>query len=400
MCRKGKREMAKRKIYDTGNYKEILVRNLLVYREKNGYGQKDVCEALNLTIQTYSKYEHGDSKSIPMDVLMDLCNLYQIHLDALLVEKADETRPAEMNLNVFTAEQQEALQAACQKVLQPGEKIVHLDDGRLQIHHHSEGDIGLHVEALRNVFQFAQDGYEASMAEMLRAELDSAETRCVTAEEARLGRKLATEMGIDFTKYLAKYSLIWAPFLRHYQLSSLSEEPAKRNDAYKRSRGILRFHSVLDLLYIEYFTNQHPLRFIEPELEEIEAKLKEGKDFSPDMYYRRMNILIYGDYEHPIGLEVRALQEMQAEGRKMGCFQDHPHFRKELPAVEKWYLRSMGFGGNQLDAFMKMHAAQRYRLLGRVFFMCFGDKEKIREHLKSYYDARYFDHHGMRWGRI
>ena len=385
------------KIYDADGYKDLLVHNLRVYRERYGFGQKDVCEYLHIGLKSYSKYETGSSQGIPLDVLMNLCNLYHIHLDDLLMEDAAEI-PSSMQISVFTQEQQEALQTACQKVLQPGEKLVYLDGDQIQIQHRHAGEIGLHVDKLRRVVQLAEAGYAASMAEGLRAELDSEESRCITAEEARIGRKIADAMGVSYTKYLDQYSLILAPFLRHYKLQSLEDVPAKPSSSYERSKRILRFHTLNELLFIEYFTNQNPFRFIDKELDEIHQKLEADADFLPDMYYHKMNILIYGDYENPIGMETAALKNLQEQNRKIGCFQKD-RYSKELPYVDELYLKFIGIHGDVLDVFMEMTASKRKRILQDIFCSCFGDTEKVQHQLKAYYDSRYVVIRGQRWGR-
>lgn len=62
-----------------------LASNLRKYREANGYTQDYISLRLNISRQAYSNYERGN-RNPDIDLLIKLCNLYEITLNQLILE--------------------------------------------------------------------------------------------------------------------------------------------------------------------------------------------------------------------------------------------------------------------------------------------------------------------------
>ena len=65
------------------NVKEILRKHLVELREKNSWTQSEIASRLNISQRTYSHYENG-SRNIPLEVLVDIANLYEVNVDFLV----------------------------------------------------------------------------------------------------------------------------------------------------------------------------------------------------------------------------------------------------------------------------------------------------------------------------
>lgn len=64
--------------------------NLRVIREDRGYTQKQIAEVLETTQQYYSDYENG-KREIPIRVYIILSRFYNVSIDYLAGESADQT---------------------------------------------------------------------------------------------------------------------------------------------------------------------------------------------------------------------------------------------------------------------------------------------------------------------
>ncbi|WP_197115132.1 helix-turn-helix domain-containing protein [Facklamia lactis] len=63
-------------------------------RKENGYSQEDLAEKLNVSRQTISKWEVGDTTP-ELERLVDISNLFSITLDELVLSKEDEINKEE-----------------------------------------------------------------------------------------------------------------------------------------------------------------------------------------------------------------------------------------------------------------------------------------------------------------
>ena len=79
----------KKEIYETKT--NSIMERIRDIREDKDYTQKDIAKILNVTQQTYSRYENGEI-SIDKDSLIKLALFYNTSVDYLL-ELTDERKP-------------------------------------------------------------------------------------------------------------------------------------------------------------------------------------------------------------------------------------------------------------------------------------------------------------------
>ena len=90
------------------NVKEILAQNLTRLRLEHKLTQAELAQKLNYTDKSVSKWEHGDATP-PIDVLVELSDLYEVSLDYLVSEdtelfdrKVDKSKENSTNKLIIT----------------------------------------------------------------------------------------------------------------------------------------------------------------------------------------------------------------------------------------------------------------------------------------------------------
>ena len=80
---------------------DIIAENLTVLRKANGLTQLELAEKLNYSDKSVSKWEHGEV--VPsVDVLVNIASLYDVNLDYLVAEHAEDTVKLEHDALVST----------------------------------------------------------------------------------------------------------------------------------------------------------------------------------------------------------------------------------------------------------------------------------------------------------
>ena len=79
--------------------REIIGENLTELRKQNGYTQISLAEKLNYSDKAISKWENGSSLP-PIDILLELANLYGVTLDYLVKDSSQKDKKLLKNDNV------------------------------------------------------------------------------------------------------------------------------------------------------------------------------------------------------------------------------------------------------------------------------------------------------------
>ena len=66
--------------------KDLVRQRLVELREERGWTQKEVASRLNISQRAYSHYESG-SRSISLELLVDIAELYGVNVSFLVAEK-------------------------------------------------------------------------------------------------------------------------------------------------------------------------------------------------------------------------------------------------------------------------------------------------------------------------
>lgn len=81
---------------DMIDIKSIIGKNLTRLRLEKNWTQNDVAEKLNYSDKSVSKWEHGDAMP-PIEVLVDISNLYNVSLDYIVSENFDDDNDRRYN---------------------------------------------------------------------------------------------------------------------------------------------------------------------------------------------------------------------------------------------------------------------------------------------------------------
>ena len=79
--------------------REIIGENLTELRKQKGYTQISLAEKLNYSDKAISKWENGSSLP-PIDILLELANLYGVTLDYLVKDSSQKDKKLLKNDNV------------------------------------------------------------------------------------------------------------------------------------------------------------------------------------------------------------------------------------------------------------------------------------------------------------
>ena len=80
----------------------FFIDKLRKLRKEAGYTQEDVSRKLNIQRQTYCNYENG-TRMPPLEIIIALADLYQLSVDALVRNNAQEPLPELPQLTPYQA---------------------------------------------------------------------------------------------------------------------------------------------------------------------------------------------------------------------------------------------------------------------------------------------------------
>lgn len=84
---------------------EVLAKRLKWLREKERYAQKDIAKKIGMTPSGYQKIEYGE-RDPKLDVLVQLCNIFNVSADFLLGRNNDTNILKELTYQIFNYESQ------------------------------------------------------------------------------------------------------------------------------------------------------------------------------------------------------------------------------------------------------------------------------------------------------
>lgn len=114
-------------------WKANFCENLFFLRKRAKLSQSELAEKFDLSGNTFSKYECGESIP-PMKILIGLCNLYHVHLDELFATKLSESGGITTTQNLLTEQERKRLNNALADVIAYNESVSSFEYGNLRIH--------------------------------------------------------------------------------------------------------------------------------------------------------------------------------------------------------------------------------------------------------------------------
>lgn len=230
-------------------WKANFCENLFFLRKRAKLSQSELAEKFDLSGNTFSKYECGESIP-PMKILIGLCNLYHVHLDELFATKLSESGGITTTQNLLTEQERERLNDALAKSIAYNERVDSFEYGNLRIHFKDKTGIrapgrgGAVIEIsfheLQEMFAEADRQRDAALAKQLRTTLDKRKYPCLLENTVPRARRMAELLEINFDEYAQKYELILQPLLRYLKMDSpFSEPPSKKLSIVSACEDIL-----------------------------------------------------------------------------------------------------------------------------------------------------------------
>lgn len=370
-------------MYPEKDYNKIISKNLHYFRKSKGYTQTQLGDYLGFASgNVYSKYERNES-SPTYDTLIKLCNIFEIRLEDLLLDRAEITEGTRTTANILTQGERDHLDTALSKVLSYKEKPLSIEYGNLLTEFtidETKRRATVPFQSLKTIFQNAEKSYLDVFCEQLRKELDVAEYEAILHEAAPTYKKMATTLGLDYHACMEDYQTMWDVVLKAGVRNTPFAEKIGYQEQYDEYASALPFHDFREIMFFDYFTGNNPLDLIRSEIEILRDYLKRPSYSRSDLdALQDMQIILLGDAATKDD-RVSSWRYLRLEktGRRMGGFQKNASASIQ---PSKWmndeYLKMLSVSIFEGTIFTDDDPTAAYDMLSNLFIDHHGDWEKI-----------------------
>lgn len=366
---------------------EIIKANLKFLRKKSKLTQKEFVEPLLISDKILSRYEQKGTA--PVDFLLRVCNTYHVSIEDLLTRRLEETSGITTTDNLLTDLEKSQLNEALSEAVHQkhGEEVDSFEYGTLSIRYNPTfysnkknwHTLEIPFRDLQNMFQEAEGCRNNKLKASIRAAIDSEKYRLIMDASIERTREMAEILHIDFDTYAEKYELLWTPLLQYCQMDTPLSAPQKNTAVFHRCQTFMPFRTVEDIIFIQYFTGNNPLTYIQDELVEIHNRTVKGEIFPPTKLYEKANIAVFGaNYHHDPFLR----EWMQNSRRRIDCFQNISQRYEPSKFIDKIFLETVI--PRDVDEFDGVPPQELHNLLAEPFIEYHGNRGEIHRRLCRY----------------